>query len=164
MPTNFIDLNADVNVYELQVVLGVPSVDASSGYQNAVIPYTGIGNPSDSNVSISRAWYSTDDGATWDVMTEVGSSTGLTFSTGGTAHQFVWAARTDLGADIYNTLIKISFKATGTSGDSLPASRNVLFTRTVTDQSAAVTASAVQLPDDYSGVFGNELLINAPKS
>jgi len=161
MTTDLKNLGASVNVYELQIVLGVPSV--ASGYQTVSIPYTGIGNPEDTAVSISRAWYSLDDGATWSPMTEVDSSTGLTFSTSGTAQEFVWAAKTDLGSSLYNTLVKIAFMATGTSGDSLQTTRNALFERTTVDQ--AVTASlAVELPDDYSGVFGNELLVNAPKT
>jgi len=165
MATGFSNLNASIDVYELQVVLGVPNVDADSGYQNVIIPYTGVGNPSDSSVSITRAWYSLDNGSTWSVMTPASGniSTGLTFSTSGTSLEYKWAARTDLGSNLYNTLIKIAFMATGTKGASLQTSRNALFNRTTVNQ-ASTPSQAVSLPDDYKGVFGNELLVNAPRT
>lgn len=165
MPTDTKDLKASVDVYELKVVLGVPSINAAGGYKEVSIPYTGIGDPSDSSVSITRAWYSLDGGATWSVMTPTDNnvSTGLTFSSSGTSLEYKWKAREDLGTSLYNTLIKVAFIATSIKGDSLQATRNVLFGRTVTDQTTT-TSQAVSLPEDYAGVFGNELLVNAPKS
>jgi len=165
MATSLKNLGASVDVYDLQVVLGVPSIDSSSSFQNVHIPYTGIGNPEDTSVSISRAWYSLDGGATWSAMTPASGnvSTGLTFSPSGTSHTFKWAARSDLGANLYNKLITIAFKATGSKGDSLEVTRSALFSRTTTGQ-RGTTSQSVQLPDDYAGIFGNELLVNAPKS
>jgi hypothetical protein len=162
MPLDTLNLSASADIYELQIVLGVPSI--ASGYQNVNIPYTGIGSPEDTTVSISSALYSIDNGATWSVMTEVGTSESLTFSPTGTAHSYVWAARTDLGSDLYNNIIKIAFLATGAKGDSLQTSRNVLFSRTTVDQNVITADRSVRLPDDYTGVFGNDLLVNAPKA
>lgn len=167
MAVDFKNLTGSVDVYELQIVLGVPSVDSTSGFQTIVIPYTGIGDPSDSAVSISRAWYSLDAGSTWSVMTKEdgwSGDTGLTFSPSGTSLTYRWAGKTDLGvSNMYNTVVKIAFKASGTKGDSLQTTRNMYIPRTVVDQRTS-TSTAVYLPSDYAGVAGYELLENAPKT
>jgi hypothetical protein len=165
MANGLSNLAASIDVYELQIVLGLPAIQATGGFKDVHIPYTGIGNPEDTSVDITRAWYSLDDGATWSVMTPTTDnvSTGLTFSPSGTPLTFKWQARADLGSSLYNNLIKIAFKASGTKGDSLQTTRNAIFERATVDQSSTVSQS-VQLPDDYAGVFGNELLVNAPKT
>ena len=165
MNTGYQDLPCSLSTYELKIILGAPYLDPTSSFRDLVIPYTGIANPSDSNVSLSRYWYSLDNGSTWEVMTPTAetSTTGLSFTPSGIASQFKWHIKDDIGSSIYNISIKIAFKASGALGDSLEASRFVLLSRTVVDQSDQGD-ELVRFPVDYTGIAGRDLLRNAPRS
>jgi len=165
MSTGFQDLPCSLNTFELKATLGAPYLDSTNHFQDLVIPYTGIANPADNDVSLSQFWYSTDAGATWEVMTPTLDTevTGLSFTLTGTLNLFKWKIKEDLNSDIYNRSIKIAFKATGAAGESLETSRFVLFPRTVSDMTE-VDSGVVRFPNDFSGVSGRSLLVNAPKA
>jgi hypothetical protein len=165
MSVDLINIQGAINVYELKMTIGDPTISALTSYRIVSIPYTGIASPLDSNVSITAAQYSTDSGTTWETMTPAAGTvtTGLSFTVLGTELTYDWQARTDLGSDMYNNAIRIRFMASGTLGYSLYATKTVLFERTV-QTPTSTTESIVLFPDDYSGVFGDSLLVNAPKT
>jgi len=159
-----VDLQGTINVYELKMTVGESAIDTASSYRNINITYTGIASPLDSDVDIITAQYSIDSGTSWEDMTPTAGTVtkGLTFIASGEEYTYGWQARTDIGSEMYNNAIRIRFKVSGALGNSLYATKTILFERTVNPPTTS--ESIVLFPDDYAGVFGGSLLVNAPKT
>lgn len=161
MAVDFKNLQASTDIAVLKIDIGVPYL--SSDFRNLVIPYVGTADPASSAVTLSKAQYSLNSGATWLDMTAAPGviTTGLTFSTIGTSLSYTWRARNDIGARIYNTTFMIRFQATAGGFTSLFASKNVFFDR-VTNNLSSNVRTQDPFPSDYSGMPGWDLLRNAP--
>jgi hypothetical protein len=156
------DLSADLNVITFKIVIGNPILSAD--FQNLAIPYVGTANPQLTDVDITDYEFSINNGVSYSSMTLTGSViTGLTFGTAGTAHTLTWAAKTDLSTLLYNTQLVIRLMGySATQGlSTLPATKSFIVPREVTQANLANTSP---FPPSYKGLFGPELLKNAPKS
>lgn len=155
------NLAGDILVYDFRISFNTPYL--STNKQKIIIPYQGVGNPT-LTASLVLYKYSLDNGATWyDMTPSTGTQlVGLAFSPTGTAHTFEWESKTDIGTSMYNTSIRIKLKAQSGSIMTDEAPYSLYFERTTTN--LAAQAESAPFPDDFSGVPGNELLRNAPKS
>jgi hypothetical protein len=156
------DLSALLDCIAFKIVIGSPTLSAD--FQNISIPFIGTANPSLSDVEITDYEYSTDGGVSYTTMTLTGSTTtGLTFGTTGTAHTITWAARTDLGALVYNTplVIRLIGYSTTQGLSTLSATKSFEVTREIEQPSSTSVSS---FPSDYKGTFGPDLLKNTPRS
>lgn len=157
------DLAGDLNVIDFKInIIGEPVL--SVDFNQVALDVTGVANPENTAVDLVAYEYSLDNGVTWVAMTSDSVITGLTYSPTGTANSFVWNIKEDLGNAIYNTAIKIRFRAQATFGA----------TTVLTDykvRSIYLSKETVQtelrpesiFPTDYSGTFGSDMLKNAPK-
>ena len=160
MATGTHDLAGGISAVDFRIAFGAAQL--STDKQNVDIPFIGVGNPA-RNADLSMYDYSVDSGATWLPMTVVAGTplTGLAFSTAGTSHTFVWAARIDVGSDLFNNNIKVRLQADGGVVLTDIAIFNLYFARS--QQNISLQDQGSQFPDDYSGVPGDTLLANAPK-
>lgn len=154
------DLAGDIAVYDYRITYGVPSL--STDKQSVIIPYNGIADPALTSALVVYK-YSLDNGTSWSDMTPSSTTqlTGLSFTASGTSLSFEWESKADIGVSMYNTTIRIKLQAQSGSLTTAEATYNLYFERTSTN--LAQQADSAPFPDDYSGIPGNELLVNAPK-
>lgn len=158
MATNYVDLFGDISVHKFQVAIGTAPLSGN----HVTISYTGTANPA-LTVDLTTYEYSLN-GSTWETMTpQVGTvTTGLLFTTSGASFTFVWMIKTDIGDNIYNRGIQVRLQATSSDMTTTMMSKSLLFEKIVMNMGDA-GRNRPKLPDDYEGVAGSDLLVNAPK-
>jgi len=153
------DLMGNIIINKFKIILG--TLTFNELHTVLIIPYTGIANPI-ATVNLTTYEYSLD-GITWETMTaEVGTVvTNLNFTTSGESFSFNWEIKNDLGSNIYNKDIYIRLQAT--NGTMLTAMMNnsAYFPKIVVNETP--TKNTTGLPNDYQGISGSDLLVNAPK-
>ena len=161
MSTQLINIEGSIAIYNFYINLNAPVI--STDYQNLVIGYTAVCNPS-ILADITEYVYSLDNGETWSTMTLTGDSviTNLSFTPTGSSLSFKWEIKNDLNGDIYNKHIKIKIKASSMDIQTSETVYNIYLNKQVQDLSKA--AKTDTFPEDYKGVDGTNLLKNAPKA
>jgi hypothetical protein len=153
------DLIGNIIINNFKIVLGTLAFNET--HTVLIIPYTGIANPA-ATVNLTTYEYSLD-GATWGTMTaETGTVvTNLNFTTSGGSFSFNWKIKDDLGSSIYNKSIHIRLQATNGTMLTTMMNSSAYFSKIVVNETP--TKNTTGLPDDYQGIPGSDLLVNAPK-
>jgi hypothetical protein len=157
---DLLNIQGSIGIYRFQIAYGTQSF--STNHQQLVIPYTAYGNTA--LVADLTTYEYSLDGSSWSAMTAaVGTVvTDLDFTPTGEAQSFTWEIKEDITGGIYNKSIYIRFQATSGTITTAVTSRSFYFPKVVSNE---VTArSANQLPEDYEGINGSDLLKNAPKN
>lgn len=161
MANDILNLPASLGIYRFQIQRGIPYFSAD--HQQIILPFTGYGDPA--QVADLTSYQYSLNGITWSPMTAaVGTVlTDLDFTSIGEAHLFTWEIKTDLGSSIYNKNIYTRFIATSSILVTAAANYTVYLPKIVVNQESA-RDSRYQLPEDYQGISGSDLLEKAPKT
>lgn len=153
------NLVGDILINNFKIVLGTFSFNET--HTVLITPYTGTANPI-ATADLTTYEYSLD-GITWAAMTaEAGTDiTDLAFTTSGASFVFNWEIKSDLGDNIYNKEIFIRFQATSGTMVTTMLSYRAYFSKIVSN---AADQAGYQLPEDYQGISGSDLLEKAPKT
>ena len=154
----YTDLAGDISVRDFRMLVLTPAL--SSDRKQIVIPLSCIANPIVSG-DITVYEYSIDNGSSWETMTTSSTLTGLAFTAAGTTNSIAWEAKTDIAASIYNTYIRVRFKATSGLYTTAYATYIIYFAKQTIN---AQLSQGSPFPADYKGTPGTELLRNAPRS
>ena len=162
MANDIRNITAAIEAYDFRVTFNIPTLSADK--QQVLISYNGFASPI-LTAALTTYEYSMDNGTTWSAMTASGDTTltGLAFTVAGASLMFKWQAKTDIGTNLYNRQIRIRLRATSGAIVSDYSMYTLFFERLSTNV-AADAESNNPFPEDYSGVPGNELLNNAPKT
>lgn len=161
MANDNLNLPASLGIYRFQIQRGVPYF--SDDHQQIILPYTGYGNTA--LVADLTTYQYSLDGINWSNMTAaIGTVvTDLDFTPTGEGHVFTWDIKTDIDNSIYNKNIYTKFVATSDTIITSEANYTVYLPKIVVNEENAQD-SRYQLPDDYQGISGSDLLDKAPKS
>ena len=160
MAVGNVDIQGDITAYDFRAPIQVPTL--STDKQQVLIPYLGIASPI-LTANLTSYQYSMDNGVTWSTMTPSGDSvlTSLSFTVSGTSLLIKWEFKEDIGTTLYNNFVRIRIRATSGIILSNYGMYTLNFERTVTN--VAQANENVPFPQDYAGIPGTDLLVNAPK-
>jgi len=155
-----INVEATVGIYNFVLNYGIPALSGLN--RELTIPYTGTASPA-LTTDLTTYEYSLD-GITWYTMTPSSSTvtTSLSFTPTGAALEFVWMMKDDIGDAIYNKEIYTRLQATSGIMTTTLKSYTLYFPKIQSDISNI--SETPPLPEDYRGINGSDLLVNAPKS
>lgn len=149
------NLSGSLTIYDFKIQLSTPYFEGPY----VVIPYKGISNPTLTNVSLSNYQYSIN-GIDWEVLTPTNDTllNNLTFIPTGNSFYFKWILT---NRNIFNKDIFIRMRAVHGDVYTAWATISVYFKKII--ENKEFQKGITDLPEDYKGVEGSELLKNAPK-
>lgn len=149
------NLRGTLTIYDFRIQIGTPYFEGPY----VVIPYKGISSPTIENVSLSNYQYSID-GINWEVLTPTNDTVlnNLVFIPTGNSFYFKWILT---NRNIFNKDIFIRMRAVHGELYTPWVTISVYFRKVI--ENTETQKGILELPEDYRGIEGSELLKKAPK-